>query len=103
MAEREIIDTCERFIKSVSLEYPLLKAFMFGSFAKGTSQPDSDIDLAVVLKKIDNPFQTQLELMKLRRRIDLRIEPHAISKEDFVSSDPLVREIITSGIEISIR
>lgn len=53
-----------------------------------------------ILKNIDNPFQTQLALMKLRRKFDMRIEPHAISETDFNASNPFVNKILASGIEI---
>ena len=101
MAESAIIAICNRYIQSVALDYPLFKAYLFGSFAKDTPRPDSDIDLAIILKTMDNPFRTQLELMKRRREFDLRLEPHSISEEDFIASDPFVKEILDSGIEIS--
>lgn len=100
MAEKEIINTCEMYIQSVSHKYAISRAFMFGSYAKGTNNEDSDIDIAIILKKIEDPFQIQLELMKLRRSFDIRIEPHPISEKDFNISNPFANEILTSGIEI---
>lgn len=38
--------------------------------------------------------------MKLRRSIDLRIEPHPIKEQDFNSSNPFAFEIKNTGIEI---
>jgi len=38
--------------------------------------------------------------MKLRRKIDLRIEPHPIMKSDFDNSDPLSFEVLKYGIII---
>jgi len=42
----------------------------------------------------------QVELMKLRRRFDTRIEPHAFRESDFDVSIPLAREILTTGLEL---
>lgn len=100
MAEREIIDTCRNYIRSVAEEYNLAKAYMFGSYAKGTNTADSDIDIALVLKNSGNPLDIQWELMKLRRSFDLRIEPHPINEQDFNSNNPFVHEILKTGIEI---
>lgn len=100
MAEREIIDTCRKYIRSVAEEYNLAKAYMFGSFAKGSATADSDIDIAVVLKEPGNPLDVQWNLMKLRRNFDLRIEPHPINEADFNSNNPFVHEILKTGIEI---
>jgi hypothetical protein len=51
---------------------------------------------------MNDRLQTQLELMKLRRNIDLRIEPHPFSENDFVNPDPLVTEILTFGLELKL-
>ena len=39
-------------------------------------------------------------LMKLRRKFDTRIEPHAFRESDFDISNPLAKEILTTGLEI---
>jgi hypothetical protein len=38
--------------------------------------------------------------MRLRRKVDSRIEPHPFKMEDFNVSDPMVYEIVTYGQEI---
>lgn len=75
MAEREIIDTCRNYIRSVVEEYNLVKAYMFGSYAKGTNTADSDIDIALVLKNLGNPLDIQWELMKLTRKFAVAAYP----------------------------
>jgi hypothetical protein len=47
-------------------------------------------------------FSAQRQLMKLRRQIDLRIEPHPIILKDFNSFNPLANEIKQTGIEIKL-
>jgi hypothetical protein len=46
-------------------------------------------------------IDTQIDLMKLRRKIDLRIEPHPFMTEDFNQSNPVVYEILKYGIIIN--
>ena len=41
--------------------------------------------------------------MRLRRKIDSRIEPHPFRECEFESSNPLVSEIIKYGQEININ
>ena len=65
MAEGETINTCRNYIRSVAEGYNLTKAYLFGSYAKGTNTADSDIDIALVLKNSGNPLDIQLDLMKL--------------------------------------
>jgi len=76
------------------------KAYLFGSYAKGSQHPDSDIDIAIVLGKIDDFFAVQMQLMRLRRDIDLRIEPHPIWEGDFNTQNPFAFEIEKTGFEL---
>jgi len=80
----------------------LSKAFLFGSYARDNQHEDSDIDLAIVIKNLTDPFTAQIELMKLRRKFDLRIEPHLFSESDFNIQNPVVSEILKYGHEIPI-
>lgn len=75
--------------------------YLFGSYVRGTYNNDSDIDLAIILgkKEIDR-FNERLKLMRLRWDVDLRIEPHPFSRQDFDEKDPFVKEIITTGEKI---
>ena len=76
------------------------KAYLFGSYIKGTVKEDSDIDLAIIFKNLTDTFEMQVQLMKLRRKFDTRIEPHAFRESDFQISNPLANEILKTGIEI---
>lgn len=100
MDKREAVEIAVRYIKSISLIYPIKRAILFGSFAKGNNSEDSDIDIAIVINNADDIIDTQIELMKLRRTIDLRIEPHPFIENDFNKTNPVVNEIMKYGIEI---
>lgn len=77
------------------------RIYLYGSYAKNSARPDSDIDLAVFLDtdEIDG-FREDVELMRLRWDVDLRIEPHAFAKSDFDETNPYIREIIETGERI---
>ena len=75
-------------------------AYIFGSYAKGSAGPDSDIDIAVVFDEVEDSFELQVQLMKIRRRYDSRIEPHVFRAGDFNGANPLVGEIVSTGVEI---
>lgn len=76
------------------------QAYMFGSHVKGTQHEESDIDIAIVLSKLKNGFDMQVELMKIGRHFDSRIEPHPFAEADFDTSNPFAREIIETGIRV---
>jgi len=77
------------------------RLYLFGSYASGTAAAHSDIDLAVFLNKADiDGFREDLKLMRLRRKVDLRIEPHAFARTDLRQPDPFIKEIVAKGMRI---
>jgi len=100
MVKKSIIDTAVKYIKQIPKELNIKKAYLFGSYAKGLIKEDSDIDIALVLGNMTDFFSTQMQLMRIRRKVDLRIEPHPIGETDFTSMNPFANEIRKTGIEI---
>ncbi|MFH2044617.1 MAG: nucleotidyltransferase domain-containing protein [Pseudomonadota bacterium] len=80
--------------------HSIKKTYLFGSYAKETFTDDSDIDLAIVFDNLSDTFDMQVLLMKLRRKFDNKIEPHAFRDSDFNTSNPVANEIFKYGIEI---
>lgn len=87
-------------LKSYNINFS--EAWLFGSFAKGNQHEDSDIDIAIVLDDCDSDtFDTEVQLMILRRGEETRIEPHTFSKEEFSHNRPIVKQILDFGLRIS--
>lgn len=102
MDKGEALKIANLYIETIRHKYVILQAFLFGSFAKGTNHDDSDIDVAVVINNTSDIIDAQIEMMKLRRKVDLRIEPHPFFISDFNQNDPLVNEILKHGIKIKL-
>ncbi len=100
MDKNEAIKIAKRYIDSISKIYPIENAILFGSFAKGINHSDSDIDIAIVFKAVDDIIDMQIELLYLRSDDDLLIEPHPFTVSDFEVTNPVVAEIMKNGIEI---
>ncbi len=100
MDKKEAINIAKRYIDSISNKFQIESAILFGSFAKGTNHPDSDIDIAIVFKTVDDIIDLQIQLMQLRSDDDLLIEPHPFKISDFDISNPVVAEIKKNGIDI---
>jgi predicted nucleotidyltransferase len=88
------------YAKEVKTRFDAKRVFLFGSYAKGTYSKDSDIDIAVVFLDYDNRMDKQVELMKLTRQFDTRIEPHPFRENEFIPSNPMIDEIVKYGQEI---
>jgi predicted nucleotidyltransferase len=77
------------------------RLYLYGSYANSSYTTDSDIDLAVFLDQDDlDGFDEDVKLMKLRRNIDMRIEPHTFAKSDFDETNPYIKEVISTGERI---
>ena len=93
----------KEYISEVTLKNKqVIKAYLFGSYAKNTERDESDIDIAFIINNLkdEDKFDTQVQLMLLASDFDNRIEPHAIAKKDFNIDYPLISEIKKYGIEI---
>ena len=72
------------YLKAIPKDrFNLSKAYLFGSYARNNQHDESDIDLALVFRDLSDPYLAQIELMKLRRKFDLRIEPHPFTESEF--------------------
>jgi len=102
VAERndEVKKIVTYFLDEVRKKYSIDRAYLYGSFAKGTSNKWSDIDIAIISPDFsDDLFEERLNLMQLAASIDDRIEPKPYKRELFVRNDPLVDEIQKNGIQ----
>lgn len=103
MDKADAIKVAQLYAGAIRENYNFIKIILFGSYAKGNYTDDSDIDIAIVFNDYNNLMDIQLDLMRLRRKIDSRIEPHPFREKDFDLSNPLVNEIMRYGQEIDIN
>ena len=79
------------------------EAWLFGSYAKGNQNENSDIDIAIVLSDDEtHTFETDVKLMVIRKGEETMIEPHAFSKNEFNVNFPIVDQILQHGEQIKI-
>ena len=101
MDKKKAIESVKKYIAFLEeQDFAIRKVYLFGSYVKGNFNEDSDIDLAVVMNNLANGYLMQIELMKISRKFDTRIEPHPFAETDFNLSDPFAHEILTTGIQI---
>jgi len=101
MDKKAAIELTKKYLSFlISKKYPIKSAYLFGSYAQEKFDEDSDIDLAIIMKDLENDYEMQVELMILGSRFDSRIEPHPIDETDFIHSYPFADEILETGIKI---
>ena len=98
-----IMEIVQKYVEKICENYKVYAIILFGSYAKGTNNENSDIDIAIITDDFENDiFDEELNLMKLRRKIDTRIEPHLIRIKDYKNAEtPLIQEIIDTGIKVA--
>ena len=99
---KDIINSINKFIEEIKKHYNVTAIILFGSYAKGTENENSDIDIAVISDEFEDIYDCMAVLMGMTWDIDARIEPHPITREDYEKvSTPLVKEIVDTGIKVA--
>ncbi len=102
--DKEIaIGKVKRFYKTlISLGYKVDSLYLFGSHVKSRNRPDSDVDIAVVLKSpVKNIFLEQVNLMRIAGKFeDSSIEVHPFDEVLFRKGNPFINEIKRTGVRV---
>ena len=98
-----IINKAKEYKSLVNSVLPFIvdQYWIYGSYAKGTSNNHSDIDIAVIVNHIDDDvYWTNLPLLwKLSYQVDDRIEPVLIARDTDYAG--FLDEIQKTGILIN--
>ena len=99
---KDIVDSINKFIQEIKKKYNVPAIILFGSYAKGTENEDSDIDIAIISDEFTDIYDCMAVLMGMTWNIDARIEPHPITTEDYEKvANPFVKEIVDTGIKVA--
>ena len=100
-SRKQIEEIARMYRRLVKEELDVKNIYLYGSYVKGTYTSDSDINIAVVGDDFTGDLiEDTLMLMRIRRKIDNRIEPRPFKTCDFNLLNPFAREIIETGIMI---
>ena len=100
--DSRIMESIKKYIEKISQYYKIEAIILFGSYAKGTENEDSDIDIAIISSDFNDIIEDGAKLIGLTWKIDTRIEPHPITTEDYQDvSNPFVREVVDTGIKVA--
>lgn len=98
----EILSIVRRLIKALEQKNIIInEAYLFGSYANGTSSKYSDIDVALISDAFTGVLFLDIQKIgRTVRNIDYRIEIHPFSSRDKDESF-FYHEIINSGIKVA--
>ena len=103
MSRQNALQLASRFINIVKNKgIPVKKAFLFGSWAKGTADENSDIDICVISPVFGVDYTGEMaKLLTIAQKVDSRIESIPFNPKDML--DPyssLASEIRATGVEV---
>lgn len=98
MDKEQAIKLAKRYKQLILDCLPIKALYLYGSFSKGTNTENSDIDIAVIVERLDEDYFSDTPLLwKLRRKVSNLIEPVLLTEDE---GNPLYYDIIKSGILI---
>lgn len=97
-----IKETLLQFVDELKKNHiDIQQAFLFGSYARGTFDSWSDIDVALVSDDFSGSrFQDRNRVRKIKLSVSSDLEPLPYRPEDFTASDPFVKRILETGIRL---
>ncbi len=91
------------FKRALEEKFNISKIVLFGSYAKGNQQKDSDIDVAVICDDFKDRDRIELTklLLGIAQSVDVNFEPLGYSEEEYKNCDnrTFLAEIKRHGIE----
>jgi len=105
LSKDEVIKIVQEFIQLLRQHYDIREVYLFGSFAKGTAKEYSDIDLAVVLGKVDqsiDPINNEFfKIFHEAQKYNSLLEVVCFNQEEFdKNGGVLIKHIKKEGIKL---
>ena len=100
LTRSEAIETVRRYKQVIRHRFRSEpKVIMYGSYAKGYANPDSDIDVAVFVPKseITDPWEQWADIVGDVRKVNVLIEPVLMENHE---DSMLYREVMRSGVAV---
>jgi len=93
------------YVADVKNVFPVEKAYLYGSFAKGTQTEYSDVDVCFFLPTFGSKRSVDIVIALLTiagQYPDLDIEPRVFQTSEIDRGNPFVKEILRTGYEIKV-
>ncbi|MCD5411241.1 nucleotidyltransferase domain-containing protein [Thermodesulfovibrionales bacterium] len=105
MAEipNKVKNIIDQFLKELAKNnIGIEQAILFGSYAQGTFNDWSDIDLAIVSKAFEGErFKDRDKIRRIKLKVSCDLEPIPYKPEEFNIDNPFVKRILETGIKIA--
>jgi predicted nucleotidyltransferase len=95
-------EEARRYANEVRSQLPVDKVYLFGSYAKGTADELSDVDVCFFLRDYGGKERVDMgiSLLRIDRNYKAYFEPIFFETSDIEQNNPFVNEIFRTGVEI---
>jgi predicted nucleotidyltransferase len=94
------ISNIQELSNRIARQYQPQKIVLFGSYSEGTANPDSDVDLLVIMSFEGKGFWKSLEILNWLNppfSVDLLVRRPDDTQRRYQQGDPLVRQAMDQG------
>ncbi len=100
MDREQAIEIAKKYSEIVAVHLPVKKVYLYGSYSADTAGEFSDIDIAVLIDRLEGDYlETSAKLFRLRREFDLRIEP-ILLLDNGTDKSGFVEEVKSTGYTV---
>lgn len=99
LTQERVLDIVREYKKIIASRFSRMpKVFLYGSYSKGYANPDSDIDVAVIVSDFEGDWLEQSTNISLDAiKLNVLIEPVLMEENE---PSPLYRDIMRTGIAV---
>lgn len=100
LTREEVLQLVREYKRVISPRFnDQVKVFLYGSYSKGNPNPWSDIDVAIIVPKVDDDkwLDTSIALGMDGNKVSLLIEPVLMSEDHW---SPLYDDVMLTGIAV---
>ena len=98
MDQEQALRIVKEYKAAISYLFDTAKVYLYGTYSKGNARPESDIDVAVIVPKLNNDWlKLSTRLWVIAPKVDLHIEPVLLEENE---PSPLYDDVMRTGIAV---
>lgn len=98
----KVLESIKSYVAKISSQIPVKRAILFGSFAKGTFDNESDVDLAIFSDYFETISRVEgtTYLLIQAQEFEVDLEPVAFTEMEYEQRLGIVDEILKTGVDV---
>ncbi len=85
-------------VRRIARQFDPLRIILFGSWARGDARPDSDLDLLVVLPRVDNKRHAAVEILRALNGLPLSKDVVVTTPEEIATRGNVIGDVLRPAL-----